>query len=562
MPETIEAKELQIASIFNDAYRFEVPDYQRPYAWTTEQTGELLDDLLHAMGQGEEISETSPYFLGSIVIIKKGLDRLAQIVDGQQRITTMTILFCVLRELASEDKQTAFDRYVHVEDKPLEGIEGHFRLTVRKLDRDFFENNIQKMGNLTDFLSNTPSTNLTDSRQRMYENANYLWQKLSKIEEEQRYTLAMFLIQRCYLVVVSTSDQNSAYRIFSVMNDRGMDLSPTDILKAEIIGAMEDKNNVRSRYTKKWETIEENLGRDGFRDLFAHIRMTYMKNKLRGTLQQEFKDNVLKSANRESFIDEELKPYADTYEIVTRPSYEDAPDAENVNVILRHLNELDNFDWIPPAMAFLKRHSNFSEEPIRFVSDLERLAYGMFIIRANINQRIRRYADVLRAIEGEKKLFEDSSPLQLSSTEKSEIMSALNGQVYSQLRVRRPLLLRLNSLLADEVVHHDYRTITIEHVLPQNPRRGSKWLKMFPDENERAKWTGRLANLVLLSRRKNSQAQNFDFDRKKKEYFQRGGVPTFALTVQVVNETEWTPEVLRKRQKRLINALQKEWRLK
>ena len=90
MPETIEAKELQIVNVLDDNYRFEIPDYQRPYAWTTEQTSELLDDLLYAMGQVKSVSESSPYFLGSIVVIKDGLQPLAQIVDGQQRITTLT----------------------------------------------------------------------------------------------------------------------------------------------------------------------------------------------------------------------------------------------------------------------------------------------------------------------------------------------------------------------------------------------------------------------------------------------------------------------------------------
>ena len=63
---TIKAEEKQLWRIFSDDYLFEIPDYQRPYAWTTEQTGELLDDLLTAMDTDEE----APYFLGSIVLIK------------------------------------------------------------------------------------------------------------------------------------------------------------------------------------------------------------------------------------------------------------------------------------------------------------------------------------------------------------------------------------------------------------------------------------------------------------------------------------------------------------
>ena len=178
----------------------------------------------------------------------------------------------------------------------------------------------------------------------------------------------------------------------------------------------------------------------------------------------------------------------------------------------------------------------------------------MFIRRANINQRIRRYAKVLRGIEQGRNLSEPDSPLQLSPDEKSEILCALDGQIYSQIRVRRPLLLRLDSMLADEGVHHIHSVITIEHVLPQNPRSGSKWCSDFT-EDERTDWTNRLANLVLLSHRKNSRAQNYDFDKKKEEYFKKGGMPTFPLTLQVLDEPKWAPDVLERRQRKLLNTL-------
>lgn len=558
MPETIEAKELQLFNIFNDSFRFQIPDYQRPYAWTTEQTSELLDDLLYAMGQAENVRDASPYFLGSIVIIRNDGKTESYVVDGQQRLTTLTILFCVLRELAAnEDHRDDRHSYIRAVGRQSAGIPGHYRLTVRKRDNEFFQDNIQQIGRLSAFVENSRG-NLTDSQKRMWENASYLWKSISKFDEKRRNALVHFLAQRCYLVVVSTSDQNSAYRIFSVLNDRGLDLSPTDILKADIIGVLGDTK--QTPYTKKWEDIEEELGRDNFRDLFAHIRMIYVKSKLYGTLQQEIQASVLKSVEKSKFIDQVLIPYSEAYEVVTRESYESVAGAEAVNQLLRYLNRLDNFDWIPPAMEYFKRFPNDTERLLPFLRDLERLAYGLFIRRANINQRIRRYAGVLRWIEDGKDLFESESPLQLSPEEISEILEALDGQIYSQIRVRRPLLLRLDSLLADEGVHLVHSVITIEHVLPQTPRSDSEWCDNFTSD-ERTKWTNRLANLVLLSHRKNSKAQNYDFDKKKEVYFRKGGMPTFPLTLQVLNENEWTPEILKRRQKSLLNILKGEWRL-
>ena len=82
---------------------------------------------------------------------------------------------------------------------------------------------------------------------------------------------------------------------------------------------------------RKWENIEERIGRDGFRDLFAHIRMITLKTKLRQTLQADFQDNVLRNVVGKDFIDNTLEPYAGVYETLLEASYESTQDAERVN---------------------------------------------------------------------------------------------------------------------------------------------------------------------------------------------------------------------------------------
>lgn len=559
MKQTIEAKEQELKRIFSDDYLFEIPAYQRPYAWTTEQTTELIDDLLTAMDGNLRMEEVSPYFLGSIVLIKDPTRALAQVVDGQQRLTTLTILFCVLRELSDDDGASAsLDKYVCEKGDKFAGSEDRFRLSLRERDRNFFRERVQQAGRLPDFLKQDKAS-LADSQQRMHENAEYLWKQLSDVDQSKRDRLTMFLVQRCYIVVVSASDQNSAYRIFSVMNDRGLDLSPTDILKADIIGAMPEA--IRSTYTDQWEEIEEELGREDFRDLFAHIRMIHVKSKARGNLNQEFQDGVLSKVKGREFIDNVLIPLSEAYQIVSRAAYESTGDAERVNAYLRHLGRLDNYDWVPPAISYFERHRDEGEALFRFSRDLERLAYALFIIRANINDRINRYANVLRAIEQGEDMYGDTSALQLSADEKSSVLAALDGPIYLQTRVRMPLLLRLDSLLADHGATYEHKVLSIEHVLPQTPAPDSVWLTWFPEEETRNLWTHRLANLVLLSRQKNKQAQNFDFERKKQEYFKKKGVSTFAITSQVLNQAEWTLSVLETRQSELIGRLKAEWRL-
>lgn len=346
------------------------------------------------------------------------------------------------------------------------------------------------------------------------------------------------------------------------MNDRGLDLSPTDILKAEVVGDIEGTEEQRA-YADKWEAVEQELERDRFGALFAHIRMIYVKAKQRRNLVEEFRDYVLTEHTSKEFIESVLDRYDDAYKSVLGRSDGNIrlTDSPQVSAYLRHLRRLDNVDWIPPAMAFFHKHPHNRDGLVRFTKDLERLAYGMFIRRANINERIARYAAVLNDIDRDDDISRDDGPLQLRADEKAAILAILDGPIYTLPRVPLPLLLRLDGLVAEAGANYDHATISIEHVLPQSPAAESQWRNWFPDDDERAQWTHRLANLALLSRRKNSSASNWEFERKKNEYFLRGGVSPFALTTQVVNEAEWTPAVLERRQRELVEKLKVEWRL-
>ena len=557
MPQTIKASEQDLDRVFSNDYLFEIPVFQRPYAWEKGQVDDLLDDLLYAMRRdGDE-----PYFLGSVVLIK-GDDANSQVVDGQQRLTTLTMLLCVLRDLEEDSEvQSELDAYVRQPEGILAGRAEVVRLGLRRQDQDFFYHNVQTKGGVSNLLAkdSTPQRE-TDSQERIYENVLLLHEELIKLTTEERRGLAAFIIRQCYLVIVSTSDMTSAYRIFSVMNDRGLDLSATDILKAEVIGDITDAEEQRS-YADKWEDIEQALGRGQFGALFTHIRMIYAKAKQRRSLQEEFREHVLNEHSSADFIERVLDQYDDAYKSVLGLPDGSISSTPQVDTHLKHLRRLDNVDWIPPALAFFHRNPHNRDELARFTKDLERLAYGLFIRRANINERINRYAAVLRDIERGDVIWRDDGPLQLREDEKTAIVCIVDGPIYTLPRVPQPLLLRLDSLLADTGATYDYSTISIEHVLPQNPAKDSQWRAWFPNKEERKQWTHRLANLVLLSFRKNSRASNWDFDRKKSEYFQKGGTAPFALTTQVVYEKKWTPVVLEQRQQELIDKLTVEWRL-
>jgi hypothetical protein len=557
MSETIKAAEKPLIKVFCDDYIFRIPSYQRPYAWTPDQAGQLLDDLLDSLDEDDAPGDLSPYFLGSIVLIKDPQRAEADVVDGQQRLTTLTMLFCVLRDLEPDTDKPTVHNYVCQVGNKYANTTDQFRLSPRDRDAEFFRRHIQELG-ATNALPK--DRNLPDSRANFIANAVCFRGRLQAVDPETRADLITFLVQRCFLVVVEASDRASAYRIFSVMNDRGLDLSPTDILKADIIGALNEDR--REAYTEKWEDLEEDLGREPFRDLFRHIYLLHRHDKIRGTLEDQIRVHVKPQERPADFIDKELRPLAEAYLLVKKQAFASTRLAAEINAYLEYLSRLDNADWEAPAALYMSEKRDEPEVLLRFLKDLDRLAYGLFVQRTNVNDRIVRYGRIVKEIQDGADLYRPDAALQLTGSEQSRILAALDGPIYEMIqRVRVPLLLRLDEAVSDGSARYEHKIITVEHVLPQNPAPGGEWEEWFPDAQQRHAWVHRLANLVLLSRVKNAQASNFAFQRKKDEYFSRRGTSPFALTSQVLKESAWTPEVLERRQKMLVGTLATLWRL-
>jgi hypothetical protein len=354
---------------------------------------------------------------------------------------------------------------------------------------------------------------------------------------------------------------DAAYRIFSVLNSRGLELTATDILKAELIGGV--PKSQRTEYTKKWEDAEECLGRAGFNDLFSHLRMIYRKAKPQGTLLKEFRDHVLQGSNPVTFVDDVLLPMVNAYVEIVDAAYAGAALVTEINESLKWLNRLEFTDWLPPSLAFATRHRANPQRMCGFFANVERLAYAMLIRKAGINERIERFSKLTEEIERNEDTLVNASTLQLTPGEQWEVYGRLDGQIYETLsaRARSTILLRLDALLSGGDASYRFGSVTVEHVLPQNPAADSKWVQWFPEARERDHWVHRLGNLALLTQRKNSSASNYEFDKKKLMYFSRGGVSPFALTTQVLQFQEWRPKIIEKRHQELLAVLETHWRL-
>lgn len=553
----ISGTESTVAKLFSNDYSFRIPEYQRPYAWEAEEARTLLADLLDAYERDPE----EPYFLGSLVLIKQD-GPSADVVDGQQRLTTLTILLSVLRKHLPAKNAEALERQLFQEGDINLGVDDRARLELRERDQSFFRNFVQDGSGLNDLLGAKPPLPTTDAQRNMLMNARALDEELRQLNAVALAGFPGFLLSKTFIVVVTTPTLDSAHRIFSVLNDRGRPLTYTDILKAEFNGRLPEQ--LRGKYAELWENAEEELTRDAFEDLFTNYRMIRVKAKAQKTNLAEFRENILAGLGDPSaLLDELLNNYADSYKQLLKSAYTAPVHADAINILLTWLHQLDNVDWQPPVLEAIRRWGQEPDSLLQFLVKLERLASSMFIRRVDASRRIRRYGDVLAAMEKVDSVMGlVQGPLDLTAPEKSETALRLAGDVYLNARTRLFVLLRLDATLAgDAGVTFKPKYQTVEHVLPQSPPADSEWVRHFTTE-EREYWVHKLANLVLLTRAKNSQAQNYDFEQKKSKYFSsKAGVSMFATTSQVLGHQEWSPKVLQQRQVDQLTLLTDVWDL-
>ena len=230
----IDAGEMQLGKLFTAEYDFTIPDYQRPYAWGKDETLQLLDDLQGSLDRDTD----EPYFLGSVVLVKEKGVPAAEVIDGQQRLTTLTILFSVLRDLATDPAlRVDIQKFVEEPEVVWDDRPAKPRLRLRERDAKFFRENVQTDGVIATLIKLSDNQVKTDAQKAIRDNAKALHDALSAWTADERKKLFVLMASRTFLVVVSTPDLNSAYRIFSVMNSRGLPLTPPDIFKSQVSGA-------------------------------------------------------------------------------------------------------------------------------------------------------------------------------------------------------------------------------------------------------------------------------------------------------------------------------------
>lgn len=525
-----------------------MPPYQRSYSWEKSEARDLLNDLL-------EVTETGgSHFIGAIVLVR-GEDGELLIVDGQQRLTTLTILLAVLRDLESDaERADDIHRMIADEGNTLIDSELVWRISLNHIDGPYYREAIQARGAT---LRRDIQPNDGDSQSRMDENADVLLKAVRSLSIEKRRELAETLKTRVMVVRVIVPDWDNGYNVFKVLNTRGKAPSVHDIIKTELLARSNLSTEEANYFSRKWSEYETRLGGSGFDDLLNQIRILFNKNASAGPTG--FRKAVLSKINAKEFLADKLPSYVDAYDVISKGEPRFGSYDEALKTTLNHLRLIDHQLWRAPALRYLVNDNGDAQMRLEFFQKLERFAFVMMLVVTDRKQRLRRYARIADEVTNPKSLFAARGPLALSKDECRKTAQRLVGR-FGSFSQRRAIALRLNAEIEGGEPLGPDSGATVEHVLPRNLPDDSPWQNAWPNLASHRDLCETLGNFVLLSQKDNQRADNKSFSEKKALYFENGE-PEYALTRDLKQQPNWTPETVRTRTRQLADIIIQAWNI-
>ena len=290
-----------ISEIFSCDGIYKIPNYQRQYSWTNDQLEALWDDLYEAY-QNKTV-DNDCYFLGSIVVVNDGKGYF-ELIDGQQRITTLMILMNVLVKDFPDINKNSDEIFVADKDKIqncilFQGRKNRLQLQTDPKYDSIFNDLIINCESFADIDEPTKKELKLDDPQYKYINsAVFFYKKLSELNETELDEFVNYIFYSTNIIKIECTNQSFAIKLFQVLNDRGLELSPSDIVKSYIIGKYEqDDETGKQIFNNNWKNIEDLSKQYGFKidDFVVFYEYYKLKSNPKRQVVDELRDIIQRS---------------------------------------------------------------------------------------------------------------------------------------------------------------------------------------------------------------------------------------------------------------------------
>jgi len=563
----IESHDSDIESLLDSSY-FYIPRFQRPYSWEDENILDLWNDLIS--------SQSAEYFIGSMVVYKKDKQQFG-VVDGQQRLTTLTILLCAIRdkflEIGKRDLAEGIHQLVERKDRT------NRSQYVVKTETSFpyFQEFIQKFDEKPELESNvrTEERNLKNAhdkfRSLINDSVNAINRDPAKTDEAKQAEILARLISfrdavfNLKVIFVVLEAEDDAYIIFETLNTRGKDLALSDLVKnhfAKHLRAKGDVDHAKIKWNTMLETIynsSEDISVDTFIYHFWASRYESIPLKKLFPIIKKAVTRNLAAQYLQAFVDD-----SKLYRSLHEASYE-----WNKNEVeaMRSLQALRLFKVAQPVPATLALVRAYRSGLIRYAKLRNALAaVECFHFQFTAITSSRSSGGISAMYASFAQRLYSCKSAQEAGDEINELIGKLRNRVpvfeefklgfcslsYTNSNSKQKNLVRY--ILRKLSIHHEYKTpvdfddLTIEHIHPQAGIDAS-WSEPV---------VGSLGNLILLDEKNNVNVGTKEFAEKKTLLLDKG----YTLPDEVAIAESWTPSTVKAHTERMARtAFDSVWKI-
>ena len=540
---------------------YRVPPYQRDYAWTEEAWEDLWNDILDLRRQTE-----GHHYMGALVV-QGQTDREFTIIDGQQRLATLSILSLAvidkLHRMAGRgiDEEANLERAKQLRNRfigekdPASLIESS-RLNLSKVDDAFYQDYLVQL---------RPPLNprgLAQSNARLWECFRYFSERLDALDDVQEdgETLARILSETTarglLFILITVEDEFDAYTVFETLNARGLELTTADLLKNYLFSKVRVQGDLDA-LQRRWQALIATVVQERFSDFLRYHLLCEQAGIRKERLFKLIRDRVTTSEQVFDLL-EALEARAELFSALADANHEfwmEQPEAK------RYIRDLVLFrarQVTPLLFAAWERF--FPDDFIRVLKLASVVSFRYLVSRRNPNRLELVYSDAAKAILDGHAVRPGAVFARLRPIYVEDGAFGSNFAVYSinprgRKKLLKYILCRLEEDAGGIARDPEAEPASVEHILPQNP--AGDWTEGFsPLEQEAA--VNRIGNATLLESAVNRAIGSASYADKRPAYERSA----YALTRQVseMAPEEWTFAFMEKRQQHMAQRAVRVWR--
>ena len=487
----LQAGETTLNKLLNTSRQFIVPIFQRNYSWQKSQYEQLWFDILRA----SKFKEKQNHFIGSIVYIDMGTPagrpQQLLLIDGQQRLTTISILLCAIKDYVQKfNLETKLINLAKIKNQFLynsdEIYEDRYKLLLNVQDKETY---IKLIDN-TIFTVNKPATNIIKCYEFFYERIEDFIKQHGQIDEIYAGIFKLSLVS-----ISLDKDSDNPQMIFESMNSTGKDLSETDLLRNYLLMDLTPEKQTRL-YKTYWKPMEELFGEDIYKndvnkfDYFIRDFLT-----LKSDTGYICKINNVYENFKRYYLDNNCEKFAVLKDLFTYAKYYACIDLlqENDDELKLYWQEFKKLDSHVVYPFLLKLYDDYSCQ-ILIKEDFKKILQVVIsylwrraICEIPTNSLSKTFATLYQAVDKEDYVNSVIKAFVFKSSYKRfpsdyEVREKLQTKDIYHFRLRKYLLEALENYYHKEPIDLNTANYTIEHIMPQNIEHNLSWQQMLGED--------------------------------------------------------------------------------